>query len=147
MRLGSAGQHLPTATNALWSALEQDQPLCILQTTILLGSDVTASNFASVQSKQIEDLAAAILTLVAETVGIISSICAREAGCGDKIVVVGKVAQNQFIRHILNLVGKLYQTTFIFPDKPGFATVYGAAMKYQYDLLNPDKKTFNSVSA
>ncbi|MAF32743.1 MAG: hypothetical protein QF466_06900 [Desulfobacterales bacterium] len=105
-----------------------------------LGSDVTAGNFASVQSKQIEDLAAAILTLVAETVGIISSICAREAGCVDKIVVVGKVAQNQFIRHILNLVGKLYQTTFIFPDKPGFATVYGAAMKYKYDLLNPDKK-------
>ena len=106
-----------------------------------LDSDVTASNFASVQSEQIEDLAAGILTLVAETAGIISSICARESGCGDKIVMVGKVAKNKFIRHTLKGVGKLYHTTFIFPDKPGFATVFGAAMKYRYDLLNPGKKS------
>jgi len=98
-----------------------------------LGADMTASNFAAVKSKKIEDLAAGILSLVAETVGIISSICAREAGCPDKIVMVGKTAQNQFIRNILNLVGKLYQTVFIFPDNPGVATVYGAALKYQYD--------------
>jgi type II pantothenate kinase len=104
-----------------------------------LGSDVTAGNFASVKSKRTEDLAAAILRLVGETVGIIASLCAREAGCKDKIVMVGKVVQNQFIRHTLNLVGKLYQTTFIFPDDPGYATVYGAAIKYRYDQLNPDR--------
>lgn len=100
-----------------------------------LGSDVTASNFASVQSKRTEDLAAAILRLVGETVGIIASLCARETGCMDKIVMVGKVAQNQFIRHTLKLVGKLYRTTFIFPENPGFAAVYGAAIKYEFDLL------------
>lgn len=104
-----------------------------------LGSEVTASNFASVKSKRIEDLAAAILRLVGETVGIIASICAREAGCPDKIVMVGKVVQSQYIRHTLKLVGELYQTTFIFPDHPGYATVFGAAMKYRYDLLKPDK--------
>jgi len=106
-----------------------------------LGSDMTASNFASVQSKRPEDLAAAILRLVGETVGIIASICAREMDCMDKIVIIGKVAQNRFIRQTINLVGKLYHTRFVFPENPGFATVYGAAMKLEFDLVNGGKKS------
>lgn len=101
-----------------------------------LGSDMTASNFAAIQSKRPEDQAAAILRLVGETVGIIASICAREMGCMDKIVMVGKVAQNRFIRQTIHLVGKLYQTSFVFPDKPGYATVYGAAIKSEFDRSN-----------
>ncbi len=98
-----------------------------------LGADMTASNFAAVKSKKTEDLAAGILRLVGETVGIIASICAREVNCRDNIVMIGKVAQSLYIRQILNLVGKLYQTRFHYPDNPGFATVYGAALKYRYD--------------
>jgi type II pantothenate kinase len=104
-----------------------------------LGADMTASNFADLKSKKIEDQAAAILVLVGETVGIIASICARSVDCRDHIVMIGKVAENRFIRQVLNLVGKLYQTTFIFPENPGYATVYGAAVKYRYDMLGkPD---------
>ncbi len=103
-----------------------------------LGAEMTASNFAALKSRQTEDLAAAVLDLVAETVGIIASICAREANCPDRIVMVGKVAGNQFIRRVLELVGKLYQTTFIFPSNPGHATVYGAALKYRCDLEKSD---------
>jgi type II pantothenate kinase len=99
-----------------------------------LGADMTASNFAEIKSKKIEDQAAAILDLVGETVGIIASICARSVDCSDHIVMVGKVAENRFIRQVLNLVGKLYQTTFIFPDNPGYATAYGATVKYRYDM-------------
>jgi len=98
-----------------------------------LGADMTASNFADIKSKKIEDQAAAILDLVGETVGIIASICARSVDCRDHIIMVGKVAKNQFIQQVLNLVGKLYQTTFIFPENPGYATVYGAAVKYRFD--------------
>ncbi len=98
-----------------------------------LGADMTAGNFASVKSKKTDDLAAGILRLVGETVGIISSICARELNCRENIVMVGKVARSPYIRQILNLVGKLYQTRFLYPDHPGFATVYGAALKYRYD--------------
>ena len=99
-----------------------------------LGADMTASNFADIKSKKIEDQAAAILDLVGETVGIIASVCARSVNCRNHIVMVGKVAENKFIRQVLNLVGKLYQTTFIFPENPGYATVYGAAVKYRYDM-------------
>jgi type II pantothenate kinase len=101
-----------------------------------LGADVTASNFAAIKSSKTEDLAAGILRMVGETIGIIASICAREFNCPDRIVMIGKVAGNQFIRKVLNLVGQLYQTTFIFPKNPGYATVYGAAVKYGYDLRN-----------
>ncbi|MGD8285104.1 MAG: hypothetical protein PVG08_13400, partial [Desulfobacterales bacterium] len=98
-----------------------------------LGADMTASNFAAVKSKKPEDLAAGILLLVGETVGIIASICAREFSCQDRIVIVGKVAKNKYVRHILERVGKLYQTSFYFPEKPGYATVYGAVVKYLFD--------------
>ena len=109
-----------------------------------LGSDITASNFAAVKSKRIEDLAAAILRLVGETVGIIASLCAREAGCMHKIVIVGKVAQNRYIRHTLELVGKLYQTHFVFPENPGYATVYGTAIKAEFDRLERSKNSMPS---
>ncbi len=132
-------QQEPSRIEAL--ALEGNH--CMLNLTIadlgyeglsFLGSDMTASNFAALKSRKTEDLAAAVLDLVGETVGIIASICARESNCPDRIVMVGKVAGNRFIRNILKLVGQLYQTTFIFPDNPGYATVYGAALKYRYDL-------------
>ena len=95
---------------------------------------MTASNFADLKSNRVEDQAAAILNLVGETVGIIASICARSVNCRNHIVLVGKVAENRFIRRVLKLVGKLYQTTFIFPENPGYATVFGAALKYRYDM-------------
>jgi type II pantothenate kinase len=98
-----------------------------------LGSDMTASNFADIKSNMAEDMAAAILRLVGETVGIIASLCAREFNCRNRIVMVGKVANSQFIRHTIDLVGKLYETTFTFPENPGHATVYGAAKKFEYD--------------
>ena len=100
-----------------------------------LGADMTASNFADVKSKKTEDLAAGILRLVGETVGILASICAREFKCPDRIVIVGKVANSQFMRHTIDLVGKLYQTQFTFPENPGYATVYGAALKLNYDRM------------
>ena len=78
-------------------------------------------------------MAAGILRLVGETIGIIASMCAREFKCRDRIVTVGKVANSQFIRHTIDLVGKLYQTQFTYPDNPGYATVYGAVMKYNHD--------------
>ena len=104
-----------------------------------LGSEMTASNFAAVKSNKTEDLAAGILRLVGETVGIIASMCAREFNCQDRIVIVGKVASSYFIRRTIDLVGKLYGTKFTFPDNPGFATAYGAAVKDLFDQRTEDR--------
>ena len=100
-----------------------------------LDSDMTASNFAHIQSKTPEDMAAGILRLVGETVGIIASLCAREFNCPDRVVVVSKVANSQFIRNTIDLVGKLYQTQFTYPENAGHATVYGAVMKFNHDRM------------
>ncbi|MFO7708017.1 MAG: hypothetical protein R6V84_07570 [Desulfobacterales bacterium] len=93
-----------------------------------LAGDVTASNFAAPKSRRVEDLSAAILRLVAETVGIVASLCAREQNCREHIVMAGKVSQNRYIRRVVEMVGKLYQTSFFFPDNPGYATVFGAVV-------------------
>lgn len=95
-----------------------------------LSADATVSNFAGIKSDSTEDKAAGILSLVAETIGIIASLCARHAGCSDSIVAVGKVSVNQHIRETLERVGVLYQTQFQFPEHAGCATAYGAAVKY-----------------
>ena len=100
-----------------------------------LDSDMTASNFANVTSRNPADMAAGILRLVGETVAIIASVCARECQCQDRIAIVGKVANSQFIRHTIQLVGELYQTQFTFPENPGYATAYGAAMQYINDQV------------
>jgi len=104
-----------------------------------LGSDMTASNFAAVRSNRNEDRAAGILRLVGETIGIIASLCAREFKCPDRIVTVGKVANSQFIRHTIGLVARLYQTEFTFPENPGYATVYGAVVKFAHDMLAEER--------
>jgi len=96
-----------------------------------LSADATVSNFAGIKSDSQEDKAAGILSLVAETIGIIASLCALHAGCADNIVGVGKVATNQHIRHTLDRVGDLYQTKFVFPEHAGCATAYGAALKFR----------------
>jgi len=86
--------------------------------TALPGEQITASNFAALQSRRTEDLCAATLSLVGETIGIVASLCARELNCRERIVMVGKVSRNRYIRRTLELVGKLYQTTFLFPENP-----------------------------
>ena len=95
-----------------------------------LPADATVSNFANIKSESIEDKAAGILSLVAETIGIMASLCALHAGCADSIVAVGKVSANQHIRATLARVGVLYQTQFLHPKHPECATAYGAALKY-----------------
>jgi type II pantothenate kinase len=95
-----------------------------------LSADATVSNFAGIKSDSMEDKAAGILSLVAETIGIIASLCALHAGCVDNIVAVGKVSTNRHIRETLERVGVLYQTRFLFPEHAGCATAYGAALKY-----------------
>jgi type II pantothenate kinase len=95
-----------------------------------LPADATVGNFANIKSDRIEDKAAAILSLVAETIGIIASLCARAINCQDRIVAVGKVSTNRHIRHTLERVGSLYQTRFIYPEHPECATAFGAAIRH-----------------
>ena len=96
-----------------------------------LPADATAVNFGRLGRQSFdgsispEDLAAALVNLVAQTIGLIAANAARAHGCG-RIVVVGHMVDMAYFRHVLGLVGKYYATEFEMPAYPGYATALGA---------------------
>jgi type II pantothenate kinase len=96
-----------------------------------LPADATAVNFGRLARPSFDgevrraDLAAALVNLVAQTIGLITVNTARAQGC-ERIVVIGHMLDMGYFRHVLGLVGKYYATTMILPDAPGCATALGA---------------------
>ncbi len=96
-----------------------------------LPADATAVNFGRLGRFSFagepsrEDLAAALVNLVAQTIGLITVNTARAYGC-ERIVVIGHMLDMAYLRHVLGLVGKYYATAMILPAAPGCATALGA---------------------
>lgn len=96
-----------------------------------LPADATAVNFGRLARPSFhgevrrEDLAAALVNLVAQTIGLITVNTAHAYGC-ERIVVIGHMLDMAYFRHILHLVGKYYTTPMILPEAPGCATALGA---------------------
>jgi len=96
-----------------------------------LPADATAVNFGRLARQdfsgevQRQDLAAALVNLVAQTIGLITVNTAHAHNCA-RIVVIGHMLDMAYFRHILSLVGKYYTTAMILPDAPGCATALGA---------------------
>ena len=96
-----------------------------------LPADATAVNFGRLARTSFdgdvrrEDLAAALVNLVAQTIGLITVNTAHAHGC-ERIVVIGHMLDMAYFRHVLGLVGKYYATPMILPEAPGCATALGA---------------------
>lgn len=96
-----------------------------------LPADATAVNFGRLAREGFHgevrraDLAAALVNLVAQTIGLITVNTAHAHGC-ERIVVIGHMLDMVYFRHVLSLVGKYYATAMILPDAPGCATALGA---------------------
>jgi type II pantothenate kinase len=96
-----------------------------------LPADATAVNFGRLGRRSFhgelsrEDLAAALVNLVAQTIGLITVNASKAHGC-ERIVVIGHMLDLAYFRQVLGLVGKYYATTMILPDAPGCATALGA---------------------
>jgi type II pantothenate kinase len=96
-----------------------------------LPADATAVNFGRLGRWDFagevrpEDLAAALVNLVAQTIGLVTVNAAKAYGC-ERIVVIGHMLDMEYFRHILGLVGKYYATSMILPHAPGCATALGA---------------------
>jgi type II pantothenate kinase len=96
-----------------------------------LPADATAVNFGRLGRRGFEgavrreDVAAALVNLVAQTIGLIAANAARAHGC-NRIVVVGHMLDMAYFRRILGLVGDYYATEFSLPEHPGTATALGA---------------------
>lgn len=96
-----------------------------------LPADATAVNFGRLargnthDTASREDIAAALVNLVAQTIGLIAANTARAQGC-ERIVVVGHMLDLGYFRHVLRLVAQYYATTFDLPEDAGSATALGA---------------------
>jgi len=93
-----------------------------------LPASITASNFGKMsdQAKD-EDIAIAIINLVAQTIGVMGIAAARASDIND-IILTGKLSGIAPLKTILERVAELYNTKFIIPANAGFATAIGAAI-------------------
>ena len=92
-----------------------------------LNREYTASNFGKiVEAASKEDLAAGILNLTYQVIGMVSVFAAKSKN-NDTIVVTGNGSKNPIGQRILNSISKMYQIHYEFPADAEYATAIGAA--------------------
>ncbi|MBO5249011.1 MAG: type II pantothenate kinase [Clostridia bacterium] len=93
-----------------------------------MSSATTASNFGKISdATSTSDIAAGILNMVFQTVGLMAVFNAKIAGTND-VVVCGRLAQAPHCLETLNGIRALHGVNFIIPDNAEFATALGAAL-------------------
>ncbi|MEZ4866634.1 MAG: hypothetical protein R3C14_35270 [Caldilineaceae bacterium] len=94
-----------------------------------LPAAATAVNFGRLARENVpsrrEDLAAALVTLIGQTIALVA-INAAKAQQTDTIVVTGHMTDMATIRHMLAAVGRLYGMSLHMPTDGGYATALGA---------------------
>ncbi len=94
-----------------------------------LPKNATAVNFGRAAHSDIppsrKDIAAGLMTLVAQTIALIAVNAARAEQLSP-IVVVGHLIEVSSIRKTVEGVGALYRTAIVVPPTPGHATALGA---------------------
>ena len=96
-----------------------------------LPADATAVNFGRLARSDAAvshaDLAAALVTMVAQVIGLLA-IQASQAQEINRIVVIGHLTDMPSIRRILGQVGQYYATSVELPADAGYATALGALL-------------------
>ena len=92
-----------------------------------LNREYTASNFGKVlETATKEDIAAGILNLTYQVIGMVSVFAAKSKD-NDTVVVTGNGSKNVIGQRILNSISEMYDIHFEFPADAEFATAIGAA--------------------
>jgi type II pantothenate kinase len=96
-----------------------------------LPADATAANFGRLAREDIavsrEDLAAALVTMVGQTIALIAVNAAR-AQATECIVMVGHLIDMVSMRGVVEQVGDLYGVSFALPTDSGYGTALGALL-------------------
>jgi len=98
-----------------------------------LPADATAVNFGRLGRRSFqeevsrEDLAAALVNLIAQTIALITINAARAHGC-QHVVLTGHMMDMATFRHIVGLVGEYYAAELKVVERPGYATAIGALL-------------------
>lgn len=95
-----------------------------------LQGGMTASNFGKINELAAkEDIAAGLLNMIYETVGVAAILAAREKGVKD-IVLTGRLSALESASRTFGELGNTFGVNFIVPDGSEYATVIGAALTY-----------------
>ncbi len=96
-----------------------------------LPADATAVNFGRLARYDLavsrEDLAAALVTLVGQTIALIAINAARAQQI-ERIVVTGHLIDMDSVRHAMKQVGDIYGRQITLPPDAGYGTVLGALL-------------------
>lgn len=95
-----------------------------------LPADTTAINFGKFDQDQqpsAEDIAAGLVNLVGQVIGVVGINAARSKG-HDHVVVIGHLVDLESIRTTIQQVGGFYGMPIIIPEQRGFATALGALL-------------------
>jgi type II pantothenate kinase len=93
--------------------------------------DATAANFGRLAREDVtvsrEDLAAALVAMVGQTIALIAINAARAQGM-ERIVVIGHLIDMVSMRSVVQRVGDLYGVPIILPADSGYGTALGALL-------------------
>jgi type II pantothenate kinase len=97
-----------------------------------LPPDTTAVNFGRAARGPVEaspaDLAAALVNMVGQVIGIIAINAARAVQTSN-IVVVGHLTDLESVRDVLHKVAEFYSSAITIPEHAGYATATGALLE------------------
>ncbi|HCC36631.1 MAG TPA: pantothenate kinase [Treponema sp.] len=93
-----------------------------------LGKEATAANFGKMLDTATNgDIALAILNMVFQVIGMLSTFAARAKNT-DKVIVTGNGSRNQIGRKILLAISEMYGIKFIYPEHAEYTTAAGAGL-------------------
>jgi type II pantothenate kinase len=99
-----------------------------------LPATATAVNFGKLARQEVnarrEDMAAALITLIGQVIGLLSISAAKALRC-EQIVVIGHMTDMASIRRVISLVSQYYSTPIHLPEQAGFYTAVGALLHTQ----------------
>ncbi|MEM1586197.1 MAG: hypothetical protein QXX99_03030 [Candidatus Bathyarchaeia archaeon] len=97
----------------------------------ILPADATASNFGKLLSgASAEDIAAGILNLVSQTIGVVSAMAAKAYNLEDDVVVTGMLAKNRLFSKIIYETVKMLSVNVSIPENCELASALGAVVAY-----------------
>ncbi|MGL4648111.1 MAG: hypothetical protein ACRC1H_01785, partial [Caldilineaceae bacterium] len=73
------------------------------------------------------DMAAALVTLIGQVIGLLSIAAARALAC-EQTVIIGHMTDMASIRRVLGLVSQYYSTPLALPEQAGYFTAQGALL-------------------
>lgn len=96
----------------------------------ILGLEDTASNFGKMSDEAgEEDIAAGILCMVGEVIGMLVAMAAGATGLTNRVVLVGKLSQTRLVSEKVKKICEKCGVKAIVPEKGEYCTAIGAAVK------------------